>query len=120
MPRVFVARATGTLDDQNRRASFAPIAGFGLSAESVEGLDFEEAVGSVMDVKARNRMRIASRAAFPENGANEAARIIERLVRGEAPLVGMNGCGVGSELHITRTDASADDGLSTDVTGVDA
>lgn len=109
VPTVFVARATGTLDDQNRRASFAPIAGFGLSAQSVEGLDFEEAVKSVMDVKARKRMRIASRAAFPNNGANDAARIIERLVRGEEPVSRMDEHDLDSELHLTRTDASVDD-----------
>lgn len=120
VPTVFVARATGTLDDQNRRASFAPIAGFGLSAESVEGLDFEEAVKSAMDVKARSRMRIASREAFPDNGANEAARIIERLVKGKVPAVAVEDYELSSELHITRTDASADDGQTTDVTGADA
>lgn len=120
VPTVFVARATSTLDDQNRRASFAPIAGFGLSADTVEGRDFEDAVKSVMDVKARSRMRIASRAAFPHNGANKAARIIERLVDGEKRVVGLYENEASSEPHITRTDASADDGLSSDVAGAGA
>lgn len=86
VPTVFVARATQTLDDQNRRASFAPVAGFGLSAESVDGLEFEDAVQKLMDVKGRRRMRAAALTAFPENGANDAARIIGRLARGKAPI----------------------------------
>ncbi|TDT29959.1 glycosyltransferase [Naumannella halotolerans] len=85
VPTIFVARATETLDDQNRRAAFAPIAGFGASAQSVHGLEFDEAVRSVMNPRVRARMRKAALEAFPENGANQAARIIERLVRGEPP-----------------------------------
>ena len=108
LPTVFVARATETLDDQNRRASFAPIAGFGLSAASVEGLEFEEAVKNVMDVKVRNRMRIAARTAFPANGANDAARVIERLVRGEVPEARMDGS-LNSDLELLGAAASDND-----------
>ena len=85
IPSVFVARATETLDDQNRRASFAPIAGFGASAKTVDGLEFENAIRSIMNPRVRDRMRAAALEAFPRNGANDAARIIERLVRGEVP-----------------------------------
>lgn len=82
VPTVFVARATDTLDDQNRRAAFARLAGFGETAEAVDTPEFDQAVRKVMDPRVRRRMRAAARIAFPENGAGEAARIIERLACG--------------------------------------
>lgn len=88
VPTVFVARATQTLDDQNRRAEFAPIAGFGAYAENVDGLELEEALSQIAKPQVRRRMRAAALEAFPENGANKAAELIERLVRGEEVLEG--------------------------------
>lgn len=98
VPTVFVARATQTLDDQNRRAAFAPLAGFGLTAQSVDGLEFEDAIRNLMDVKMRRRMRTAARIVFPENGANDAARMIERMVKGEE-LIDAN-CGDDSTIGV--------------------
>ncbi|WP_392508043.1 glycosyltransferase [Naumannella halotolerans] len=104
VPTIFVARATETLDDQNRRAAFAPIAGFGASAQSIHGLEFDEAVRAVMDPRTRARMRKAALEAFPENGANQAARIIEGLIRGERPVTPVAvDAGAGIALSPTAT-----------------
>ena len=46
---VFVARATETLDDPNRRASFASIAGFGASAKTVDGLEILDGGDGLVD-----------------------------------------------------------------------
>lgn len=77
IPSVFVARATHTLDDQNRRASFAPIAGFGRSAQQIDSLEFDEALKAVLDPRQSRRMRAAALEASPINGANTAASAIE-------------------------------------------
>lgn len=98
VPTVFVARATETLDDQNRRASFASIAGFGASAKTVDGLEFENAISSIMNPRVRDRMRAAAVEAFPRNGAIDAAKIIERLVRGEMPTPELDDSSENSEV----------------------
>lgn len=85
VPSVFVARATQTLDDQNRRASFAPIAGFGRSAQQVDSLEFEEALQAILDPHQRSRMRAAALEASPINGANTAAAAIELIAMNENP-----------------------------------
>lgn len=77
IPSVFVARATHTLDDQNRRAAFAPIAGFGRSAQQIDSLEFEEALKAVLDPRQSRRMRAAALEASPINGAITAAAAIE-------------------------------------------
>lgn len=86
VPSVFVARATQTLDDQNRRASFAPLAGYGASAQTVYSPEFEAGIRSIMDPRIRARMRACAAEVFPENGAVRAAHIIERLAQGKSPL----------------------------------
>lgn len=90
VPSVFVARATETLDDQNRRAGFAPVAGFGASASTIDGIEFDRALATIMDPRTRARMRAAALEAFPENGANTAARIIEGLAFGEVPATAVD------------------------------
>lgn len=83
VPSVFVARATQTLDDQNRRASFAPIAGFGRSAQHVDSLEFESALQAILNPQQRGRMHAAALEASPINGANIAATAIEIIAKNE-------------------------------------
>lgn len=81
VPSIFIARDTGTLDDQARRASHAPLGGYGLTAESVDSPDFAAAARRLMDPRMRRRMRLAAQAVFPVNGADAAAAHIADLAR---------------------------------------
>lgn len=84
VPTIFLARETETLDDQTRRARFADLGGFGVSAGSVDGLDFEIAVQQLMDPVRRARMRAAAAEVFPVNGAHAAAAYLDELLRGRS------------------------------------
>lgn len=81
VPSLFIARDTGTLDDQPRRAAHAGVAGFGLSADSVDGPGFEHAAEALMDPRRRRRMQLAAAEVFPDNGAFAAADHIATIAR---------------------------------------
>ena len=51
-----------------------------------------------MNPRVRDRMRAAAAEAFPRNGAIDAAKIIERLVRGEMPTPELDDCSENSEV----------------------
>lgn len=81
VPTLFIARDTGTLDDQARRASHAPLGGYGLTADSVYDATFTDAARLLMDPRQRRRMRLAADVAFPHNGAEQASAHIAELAR---------------------------------------
>jgi hypothetical protein len=79
LPCVFMARETGSLDDQALRARTASLGGFGMHVEDIWSKGFQDALDAVLDPVRADRMRKAAAIAHPGNGAAEAARIVSLI-----------------------------------------
>ncbi|WP_129662642.1 glycosyltransferase family protein [Phytoactinopolyspora endophytica] len=78
-PCIFMARETGSLDDQALRARTASLGGFGLHVEDIWSPDFEGALDALLTPTLATRMRTSASVAHPGNGAAEAARVVSAI-----------------------------------------
>jgi hypothetical protein len=82
VPTLFVARETGSLDDQDRRAATLRLLGGGLHVDQLRSDEnTAAAVRALMDVRERERLHAAARTVYPGNGASQAAEAISQLTR---------------------------------------
>ncbi|NEE01449.1 hypothetical protein [Phytoactinopolyspora halotolerans] len=81
-PCVFMARQTGSLDDQALRARTATLGGFGLHVDDVWSAGFVHALNTLLDPVRARRMRRAAAVAHPGNGAADAARVVSAIATG--------------------------------------
>lgn len=81
LPAVFVARDTGSLDDQERRARFAEFCGRAIWAPSLDDPAFEQAVDRMLRPEEPGIASATTRELGPLLGAREFADLIERLAR---------------------------------------
>ena len=74
VPTLFVARETGSVDNQALRASTAPLAGFGSHITTLSRAgDARKDLAELADPRLRRRMRVAASELIPNNGAHLAA-----------------------------------------------
>lgn len=77
LPSVYVPNTATVTDDQVARATFAQDRGFGRSVVEVTPAAARDALGWLADSDARDAARAAAVAAWPGNGAADAARLLE-------------------------------------------
>lgn len=80
VPALFVPNTRTQADDQLARARWAAEAGFGACWVEDGRVSFGEAFAPLRDEEGRAAMRSAAAAAWPGNGAREAADALARLV----------------------------------------
>lgn len=81
VPSIWVPVVTQT-DDQEGRARYADQAGLGVSVCDPRPTTIRAAVTRIVDNAEREKMRTAMRAAFFDNGADEAGHQIRKLLKG--------------------------------------
>jgi len=86
LPSVYVPNAATVTDDQVTRATFAHDRGFGRSVPDVTPTTAREALRWLADPVARDGARSAAAAAWPGNGAADAARLLEQALTAKGAL----------------------------------
>lgn len=80
LPTIFVPNLETSADDQAARSAYALSTGVGLHLPDPTPEAIDEAVRTMLDPAARQRMADAASRRYPANGAGDAMRAIERAI----------------------------------------